>query len=77
MAADYSSSSAAMLIFTMTSGSVTAPFCADEPFLIRSTCSMPWVTWPHTVYWPSRKVASSKTMKNCESALSGLAARAF
>src|SRR3546814_18963531 len=31
-----------------------------------SICPMPDVTSPHTVYWPSRKPASSKQMKNCE-----------
>src|SRR5258708_4883865 len=29
-----------------------------------STNSIPLSTWPHKVYWPSRKVASSNTMKN-------------
>src|SRR3546814_2372797 len=42
-----------------------------------STCSMPSVTAPQTVYWPSRKRASSKQMKNWLSALFGFWARAI
>ena len=39
-----------------------------SPRVILSTFSMPRLTRPHTVYWPSRKVASSKQMKNWLSA---------
>ena len=38
---------------------------------------MPSITWPHTVYWRSRKVASSKTMKNWLLALFGSLVRAI
>ena len=38
---------------------------------------MPSVTRPHTVYWRSRKLASSKQMKNWLSAESGDCARAI
>src|SRR3546814_17861604 len=38
---------------------------------------MPDVTSPHTVYWPSRKPASSKQMQNCELALLGFIVRAI
>ncbi|MNE83767.1 hypothetical protein D3C80_1806120 [compost metagenome] len=42
-----------------------------------STCSMPSITSPQTVYWRSRKRASSKQMKNCELALFGSEVRAI
>src|SRR4051794_35472556 len=42
-----------------------------------STYSIPLSTWPHTVYWPSRKPASPKQMKNWLLALSGLGVRAI
>src|SRR3546814_9342957 len=38
---------------------------------------MPSITSPHTVYWRSRNVASSKQMKNWLFALFGLAERAI
>ena len=56
----------------MESGSRTG-----SPRLILSTFSMPDTTSPHTVYWRSRKPASSKQMKNCELAESGFCARAI
>src|SRR5262249_34164782 len=58
------------------SGSVTVPL-PGAPRLILSTCSMPTITSPHTVYWPSRKLAFSKQMKNWLSALLGSWARAI
>ena len=48
-----------------------------SPLGSASTCSMPSSTWPQTVYCLSRKVASSKTMKNWLLALCGLLARAI
>src|SRR5688500_3530786 len=42
-----------------------------------STCSMPLSTSPQTVYWLSRKVASSRQMKNWLLALSGSDVRAI
>ena len=42
-----------------------------SPLGSASTCSMPSVTSPHTVYWPSRKPPSSKQMKNWLLALFG------
>ena len=38
---------------------------------------MPDVTWPQTVYWPSRKVESPKQMKNWLFAESGFDVRAI
>src|SRR5208337_2456850 len=57
---------------TILSGSLTG-----SPRLILSTFSMPETTLPQTVYWRSRKWASSKQMKNCELAELGLDARAI
>ena len=54
------------------SGSATG-----SPRLILSTFFMPSLTWPQTVYWPLRKDASSKQMKNWLSALLGAVARAI
>ena len=51
--------------------------CQDRACLIASMNSMPEVTWPKTVYWPSRNGAGAKQMKNWLSALSGLCARAM
>ena len=49
----------AILALTILPGSF-----GGSPFGRASTFSMPSVTCPQTVYWPSRKVASSNTMKN-------------
>src|SRR5579875_2566837 len=57
---------------TIRSGSTTG-----SPRLMASTFSMPAMTLPQTVYFPSRKRASSKQMKNWLSAESGSAARAI
>ena len=43
---------------------IRSGFCTGSPRFIRSTFSIPSVTSPQTVYWPSRKDASSKQMKN-------------
>ena len=43
-----------------------------SPLGSASTCSMPSVTSPQTVYWPSRNRASSKQMKNWLFALFGI-----
>src|SRR3546814_21195340 len=51
--------------------------CSSDLVGSASICSMPDVTSPHTVYWPSRKPASSKQMKNCELALLGFIVRAI
>ena len=48
-----------------------------SPLGSASTCSIPLSTSPHTVYWPSRKRASSKQMKNWLLALSGSDVRAI
>src|SRR5947208_2980198 len=64
--------SAAMCAFTILSG-----FFTGSPRLILSTFSMPSVTLPQTVYWPLRKDASSKQMKNWLSPEAVLAARAI
>ena len=58
--------SAATRIETILSG-----FTTGSPRLISSTWSMPSITLPQTVYWRSRKVASSKQMKNWLLALLG------
>ena len=50
---------------------ILSGLAGGSPRVILSTFSMPWLTRPHTVYWPSRKVASSKQMKNWLSAESG------
>src|SRR3546814_6139981 len=52
-------------------------FAGGSPLGRASTCSMPSITSPHTVYWRSRNVASSKQMKNWLFALFGLAERAI
>src|SRR6476620_962983 len=39
--------------------------------ILSTTSSIPDITFPNTVYCPSRKFESFKTMKNCEPALSG------
>src|SRR5262245_9771085 len=64
--------SAAIFAETILSGLLTG-----SPRLILSTFSMPSVTLPQTVYWPSRKVASSKQMKNWLSPEFGSLARAI
>ena len=43
----------ARCIFTILSGLDTEPL-PPLPRLMASTCSMPSVTWPQMVYWPSR-----------------------
>ena len=48
-----------------------------SPRVIASTCSMPLVTRPQTVYWPFRKWPSSNMMKNCELPLFGFCDRAM
>ena len=48
-----------------------------SPWAMPSTRSMPSVTSPHTVYWPSRKRASAKQMKNWLSPLFGFCERAM
>ena len=63
---------APIVALTILSGSLTG-----SPRLILSTFSMPSVTLPQTVYWLSRKRASSKQMKNWLSPESGLWARAI
>src|SRR6185312_12194420 len=64
--------SAATFMETITPGSR-----GGSPFGRASTFSMPSVTSPQTVYWPSRKRASSKQMKNWLLAEFGLAVRAI
>src|ERR1700733_10866555 len=59
------------------SGSITEPLFASFPFLIESTCSIPSITRPHTVYLPSSHGPSSKQMKNWLFAESGLLLRAI
>src|SRR6478735_329935 len=63
---------APIVALTILSGSLTG-----SPRLIWSTCSMPSITLPQTVYWLLRKLASSKQMKNWLSPESGLLARAI
>src|SRR5689334_24231530 len=58
-AASHDYASCAILAEMMRSGSTTG-----SPRLILSTFAIPSVTWPQTVYLPSRKVASAKQMKN-------------
>jgi len=48
-----------------------------SPRLISSTNSMPFTTRPNKVYSPSRKIESSKQMKNWLLALSGFWERAM
>src|SRR5208282_1495461 len=67
----------AMRIVTILSGFDTWPLLASVPALILSTTSMPDTTSPNAVYWPSRKPASPKQMKNCELAESGSLERAM
>jgi hypothetical protein len=43
---------------------ILSGFCTGSPRLILSTLSIPSMTLPHAVYCLSRKVASSKQMKN-------------
>src|SRR5580698_9517896 len=57
---------------TILSGSFTG-----SPRLILSTFSIPDTTFPQAVYCLSKNRASSKQMKNCEFAESGLCARAI
>src|SRR5579875_268763 len=52
-------------------------FLSRGRFTILSATSMPLLTSPNTVYCLSRKVLSVVTMKNCEPALFGSAARAI
>src|SRR5476651_406361 len=56
---------------------ILSGLAGGSPFLILSTNSMPDVTLPHTVYWPSRKFASLKQMKNWLRALPGSLERAI
>src|SRR4029079_18572311 len=56
---------------------ILSGFCTGSPRLILSTFSMPSITLPHTVYCLSRKLASSKQMKNWLLALLGFWARAI
>src|SRR6476659_883149 len=56
---------------------ILSGLAGGSPRVILSTFSMPWLTRPHTLYWPSRKVASSKQMKNWLSAESVDWARAM
>ena len=60
----FQSTSAATRIFTIMSGLATAPLLADVPALIWSTYSIPDVTLPKAVYFPSKNFASSKQIKN-------------
>ena len=48
-----------------------------SPRVIPSTLSMPSITWPHTVYWPLRKLPGANMMKNCELPEFGLCERAM
>src|SRR5476651_1960720 len=68
----YSLTSAATRTLIILSG-----LAGGSPFLILSTNSMPDVTRPHTVYWPSRKFESFSTMKNWLRALLGSLVRAI
>lgn len=43
---------------------ILSGFVGGSPLLILSTNSMPLTTRPHTVYFPSKKRASFKTIKN-------------
>src|SRR5215475_3149510 len=56
---------------------ILSGFVGGSPRLILSTQSMPLVTLPHTVYLPSRKGESLKTMKNWLCALFGSWVRAL
>src|SRR6202008_5078829 len=56
-------SAATRTLIILSGGGATAPE-PGAPFLILSTQSMPDVTLPQTLYWPSRKFESLKTMKN-------------
>src|SRR5262245_50036083 len=56
---------------------ILSGFSTGSPRLILSTFSIPSITLPQTVYWLSRKRASSKQMKNWLSPESGLLARAI
>src|SRR5476651_163974 len=56
---------------------ILSGLAGGSPFLILSTNSMPDVTLPHTVYWPSRKFESLSTMKNWLCALFGSLVRAM
>src|SRR3990167_415752 len=69
-------SAATWTLIILSGGAATAPDW-PAPRLILSTCSMPDVTLPHTVYWPSRKFESLKTMKNWLRALLGSLVRAI
>src|SRR5207245_4390015 len=69
-------SAATRTLIILSGGGETAPE-PGAPFLILSTRSMPDVTLPHTVYWPSRKFESLKTMKNWLCALLGSWVRAI
>ena len=39
--------------------SITSGYLGGSPRVILSTCSMPSITWPHTVYLPVRKLQLS------------------
>src|SRR5690606_5228913 len=67
--------SASTYMRTILSGLVTRPD-PGSPLLILSTCSMPSITCPQTVYFPSRCGARSNMMKNWLLALLGSAVRA-
>src|SRR5579871_3313748 len=65
-------------IFTILSGSPEmAPLLCSPPFLMASTCSMPEITLPQTVYCRSSQGASPKQMKNWLLALCGFWLRAM
>ena len=53
--------SEASCIFTILSGLDTEPL-PPLPRLMASMCSMPSVTWPQMVYWPSRCGAGANMM---------------
>src|ERR1700730_18390546 len=74
---DFFSASAATCILMILSGLVTLPLRAESPFLILSIYSMPEVTLPQMVYWPSSDVAGPNIMKNWLSALFGSEERAI
>src|SRR5260370_15064208 len=69
-------SAATRTLIILSGGAATAPD-PGAPFLILSTQSMPDTTLPHSVYWPSRKFESLKTMKNWLRALLGSEVRAI
>src|SRR5690606_32956370 len=56
---------------------ITPGRAGGSPRGMASTCSMPEITRPQTVYWPFRKCPSLNMMKNCELPELGLCARAM